>query len=681
MAGRFSVEGTFRMVDRMTRPIQRIEARLNRFVRGAQSGFRGIQEFVGITRGAFLALGAAIVAASAAAVHALHEVIQTGMEFDQQLTAAAAKFPGQVRRGTAAYRQLEEAAQRVGRETEFSASQAAEALDFLAMAGFNAEQAVAALPGVVNLATAAQMELGQATDIASDTLGAFGLMSQDAAALGTNLARVNDVLARTSTTSNTTVEQMFEAIRAGGPVAHAAGASIETFSSLLGTLAGSGIKGAEAGTALRNVFLRLQAPTGAARAALRRLHVSTQDAQGNMRDINEILGDLGGSLDGLGTAQRANVLTAIFGNRAVTATNVLLEAGNDRLNEYRTTLEGATGAATEMATTMRDTAGGDLASMNSAIEGLKLGIWELVRGPFRAVLQSVTEWVRANQGDIAGGLRTAVEWLTANMPAIVLWARRIGIAIAVIAAAFVPIAIVMIGTLLLIPALLVGIIVGLQALWDWLSVLAEPVLEQLAQMWQGVRAFFTSVLEFLVGLFIVVGRAVMQALQPAFDAIGAAAAWVRQAWSPVGAFFSGLWSGIADSFTAAGDWIFEDAGSLYDWLVEMWQPLGDFFSGLWDGIAQSFTSTVGGVIDSIGNVVGNIRAVGGGALQGDQAPAPGGGPQVVSPQERVARSVSETTSTQTSEVVVRPADGARAEVRRRPRGSRTNIRVAPSGAM
>lgn len=681
MAGRFSVEGTFRMVDRMTRPIQRIEARLSRFVRGAQSGFRGIQEFAGITRGAFMALGAAIVAASAAAVHALHEVIQTGMEFDQALTAAAAKFPGQVRRGTAAYQELEEAAQRVGRETEFTASQAASALDFLAMAGFNASQAVAALPGVVNLATAAQMELGQATDIASDTLGAFGLMSSDAAALGTNLARVNDVLARTSTTSNTTIEQMFEAIRTGAPVAHAAGASIETFSGLLGTLAGSGIKGAEAGTALRNVFLRLQAPTGAARAALRRLHVSTQDAQGNMRDINEVLGDLGTSLDGLGTAQRANVLTAIFGNRAVTATNVLLEAGVGRLNEYRTTLEGATGAATEMATTMRDTAGGDLASMESAIEGLKLGIWELVRGPFRAVLQSITEWVRANQGDIAGGLRTAIEWLTENMPTIVLWARRIGIAIAILAAPFVLFAAVLTAGMMLIPALILGVIVALVALYDWLSELAQPVIASLAEMWASVRAFFTAALEFVVGLFVLVGRALMSVLRPAIEWLGRAAGWVLQYWSPVGGFFSDLWDGIAGDASGAWDWILEEASSVYDWLVEIWQPIGAFFSSLWDGIAESFGSTVGGVVDSIANVVGNIRAVGSGALQGDQAPAPSGGPQVVSPQDRVARSVSETTSTQTSEVVVRPADGARAEVRRRPRGGRTNIRVAPSGAM
>lgn len=677
MATSFSVDAVFRVIDRMTRPIRRMQGRMGRFVGEVRGGFRDLGRWGARIRRAYLGVAAAVVAATAAVAAGLRRVIETGMDFDTAITSAAAKFPGELRRGSEAFAELEEAAQRVGSATEFTATQAAQALDFLAMAGFDAEQAIAALPGVVDLATASQMELAEASDIASDTLGAFGLMTRDTAQLGTNLARVNDVLARTSTSANTTVEEMFEAIRTGGGVAHSAGASIETFSAMLGELGNAGVKGAEAGTALRNVFLRLQNPATAARRHIRRLGIQMVDDQGNFRDIIDIMGQFEQRLSGMGTAERGRILGDVFGAESVNAVNLLLQSGAQRLNDYRTSLEQAEGASAAMAATMRDTAGGDLASMNSAIEGFSLQIWALIRGPVRGVIQAVTEWVRANQGVISSGIEDVIQFLTANMPTIEVWARRIGIAVAIVGTLLLLTMAAFVAVIVAIPALIVGVVSLLVAAWEWVADAASSAAawigEAFGGVWNAVRDFFGAALEFVVGIFVLLRRQAMTLLRPVIDWLASAGAWIAERWRPIGAFFGGLWAGIASAFSGAWDGLVKQAVAIYSRFLAIWRPLRGFFASLWSGIAQLFHGTLGGVLDQVGRVVENVRGVGRAELDGDAPP-----PSVVSPEARVARSISESTSTERAEITVRSGDGATAEVTRRPRGN--TLLVPASGA-
>ncbi|MCK5606226.1 phage tail tape measure protein, partial [Candidatus Pacearchaeota archaeon] len=182
------------------------------------------------------------------------------ISFDQAITAAGAKFGTAFKRGTDGAKELRKVTRDLGAKTEFSATQAAEGLDFLAMAGFNATQAMALLPGVVDLATSTQQDLARSTDIASDALGAFGLMTKDDTQLTENFNRILDVMSKTTTTANTDMEAMFEAVKKGAPTFTSAGQTVETFSALVGKMANSGIKGSEAGTALRNMMLRLATP-------------------------------------------------------------------------------------------------------------------------------------------------------------------------------------------------------------------------------------------------------------------------------------------------------------------------------------------------------------------------------------------------------------------------------------
>ena len=194
-------------------------------------------------------------------------------------------------KGSEDFERMALAAKKIGAETEFSTTQAAEGFNFLAMAGFNVDQAIAALPGIVDLATAAQMDLATATDIASDALGSFNMMTDDATKLSGNLTKINDVLARTVTTSNTTISMMFETIKKAAPVGVTAGVSLETFAALTGKLA-RGMKGEVAGTTLKNIFLSLAAQTPKAANALKLLGVTTQDQKGNLRDVIDIFEDI-----------------------------------------------------------------------------------------------------------------------------------------------------------------------------------------------------------------------------------------------------------------------------------------------------------------------------------------------------------------------------------------------------
>lgn len=286
----------------------------------------------------------------------VRETARAFVDFDASITKAGAKFKDMSKDAATAQKQMEglkAAARGVGATTEFNATEAAEGLDFLAMAGFGVEQSMAALPGVVNLATAANADLATATDIASDSLGAFNLMTEDTIQLEKNLARVNDVMAKTTTTANTDLVTLFESVKKGAPAFTAAGQSIETFSALAGIMANAGVKGAESGTSLRNVMLRLSKPTDEAQKVLDKLNVKTQDSQGNFRDVVDILEDMETGLKDMGSVQKTAALSTVFGARSVTGINILLAEGTDKLRDYRKSLESATGASQTMADVIR----------------------------------------------------------------------------------------------------------------------------------------------------------------------------------------------------------------------------------------------------------------------------------------------------------------------------------------
>lgn len=333
--------------------------------------------------------------------------------FDQAVTSASAKFKDvnlATAEGQKRLLELKKTARDVGAVTQFSAGQAAGGLDFLAMAGFNAEQAMAALPGVVDLATVANTDLARATDIASDSLGAFGLMTKDANQLQENFTRVNDVMALTMSRTNTNMEDMFEAVKKGAPDFVKAGQSMESFNALLGVMANSGKKGSEAGTALRNVVLRLADPTKEARKAIELIGIKTADASGNFRDIVDILADVEKGTKGMGEVQKTAALSTIFGARAVGSINILLEEGTDSIRGFRKELINSAGASQKMADIMRTSLGNRLKSLSSAALELGFKFFTAFEKQGGSAIAALTTAVRQfDPTPIINGLKLALD--------------------------------------------------------------------------------------------------------------------------------------------------------------------------------------------------------------------------------------------------------------------------------
>jgi TP901 family phage tail tape measure protein len=624
MAGRFSVEAVFKAVDRVSAPVSRMQNNVSKMTRSMEAGLRGVNNSMN-TLGDGIKKGALYATASLGTISvAMADIINTGAEFEQTLTNAAAKFPGEIKKGTPAFKMLEDAARKTGAATEFSASQAAEALNFLAMAGFNAKSATAALPGVVDLATAAQIDLATATDIASDSLGAFNLMSKDSAQLSTNLARVNDVLAKTATSTNTTVALMFETIKEAGPVATSAGASIETFAALTGELANAGLKGGRAGTVLKNMFVRLQAPTGGAAKTIKALGLQLTNQDGSMRDIIDVIGQLNKATAKMTSSQKAAALQSIFGMEAISGVNVLMAAGTDKLDAYRKQLEAAKGSSKTMAAMMRDTFSGSIKSLNSAIEGVKISIFSMNSGPLKEVVDRMTDWVRANGDLIASKIGNFLKMLIDNLGTIVTWAKRIGIALGVFIAL----------TSVLRTFVLVMTAVNLVMAMNPIGLIALAIVAAIAAIaalifwWDEVKAAMISF-----------GQAVIDKVIGAFT-------WLKE-------MFTSLPGPVQVAIAAiAGPigWLV-GAASL---VMDNWEPIKQFFVDLWGGVVNTFKSAadmITGIVDHItgmaSSVVDTVSSFGAGAASffglGDETPKAQAQltGQMVSPQERIARNIEE----------------------------------------
>jgi TP901 family phage tail tape measure protein len=317
--------------------------------------------------------------------------------FDNAILSASAKFKGldiTTEKGRKTMEALKRTARDVGADTENNATQAAQGLDFLALAGFNANQAIALLPGVTNLATVAQVDLATATDIASDSLGAFGLMTKDTAQLTKNFTRVQDVMAKTTATSNTNLTDLFEAVQKGAPDFTAAGQSIETFSALIGTMANSGIKGAEAGTKLRNIAVRLTGGSKEAAEEIKKMGIRVADSSGNFRDMLDIIDDVIKGTAKMGEVEKARALKVIFGARQTGGLNVILKEGTEQLRSYRQMLIDSTGAAEKMAKIMRSSLMNRLKSLGSALTEVGFQLFSAFDVQGAGAIEALTSAVR-----------------------------------------------------------------------------------------------------------------------------------------------------------------------------------------------------------------------------------------------------------------------------------------------
>ena len=259
---------------------------------------------------------------------------------------------------------MEESARKWGATTVFSASDAAEALKYMSLAGWSAQQSTSALGGVLNLAAASGMGLGEASDMVTDYLSAFGMEASKSAYFA-------DMLAYAQSNSNTTAAQLGEAYRNSAANLHAAGQDVETTTSLLEAMANQGYKGSEAGTALAATMRDITQKMEDGNIQIGDTSVAVQDSQGNFRDLTDILMDVENATDGMGDAQKAAALGSTFTSDSIKALNMILTEGMDKVSGYEKALRSASGTSDQMAGTMNDNLSGDMANMQSALEEMQ----------------------------------------------------------------------------------------------------------------------------------------------------------------------------------------------------------------------------------------------------------------------------------------------------------------------
>lgn len=324
--------------------------------------------------GAFTAAGAGVAALGGYAV-------SVGKDFEgsmAQVIATMGVTKDTIQDGVNSYELLKEAAAAAGESTTFSASEAADALNYLALAGYDAAKAADALPAVLNLAAAGGMDLAYASDLATDAMAALGIEATSG-----NLTRFGDEMAKTASKANTSVSQLGEAILTVGGTAKSLAGGTTELNAALGVLANRGIKGSEGGTALRNMILALSAPTDKAAEALEGLGVKAFDAEGNLRPLNEVFKELDTALSGMSDGEKTQVLNEIFNKVDLKSAQAMLAGCGDEFDDLTTALEGCDGAMADMAHTMNDTLEGDIKSLQSKAEAFGIAIFDNLNTPLR----------------------------------------------------------------------------------------------------------------------------------------------------------------------------------------------------------------------------------------------------------------------------------------------------------
>ena len=396
----------------------KVESSFTGALSAAGNGIKGLTKTIAAaTTAAAAAVGAIAVAA-----------VNVGKEFETAMSQVQATMllDTGTAEGAAAMATLEEAARECGRTTAFSATEAAEALNYLALAGYDAEQAATALPTVLKLAGAGAMDLAAASNMVTDSMSALQIEATEE-----NLNSFADQLAQTASKANTSVAQLGEAIlTVGATGANLAGGTTE-LNTALGILADNGLKGAEGGTHLRNVILSLQSPTDNASAALKSLGVDVYDAEGNMRGLNNIFGDLSSAMEGMTQAQKDSIISTIFNKTDLTSANALLANCTDRWDELSAAIENSAGACEDMYSIQLDNLDGDIKILQSGLSDLGISIYQDLNGPLRSMTQLATGMVeelsaayseggmQGMVGAIGGCLSEAVGVISEYVPQVV----------------------------------------------------------------------------------------------------------------------------------------------------------------------------------------------------------------------------------------------------------------------
>ena len=496
---------------------------------------------------------AAFAGATAGAVAFGKSAIDAGSQFDSSMAQVAATMGVTVDQ----IGDLRDFAMDMGAKTAFSATEAADALNYMALAGYDSTEAMQALPNVLNLAAAGSIDLASASDMVTDAQSALGLTMDES-------AQLVDKMAMASSKSNTSVAQLGEAIlTVGGTAKNLAGGTTE-LATALGILADNGVKGAEGGTALRNIILSLSAPTDTAKQAIDDLGLSVFDAQGNMRSLNDIFGDMSGTLGKMTQEEQTQVLNEIFNKVDLKSVNALLANTGDRFNELSGYIDDATGAAEKMANTQLDNLAGDVTLFQSALEGAKITISDQLTPYLREFVQFGTDGITQVSDAF----------------------QRDGLSGAILAAK--------------------------NVLSDAAKTITTNIVPALTS---GLRAFLTDILgmsdDTASGILDTV-QSLGDGLGQIKDAIGTAIGTISDTLGDMGISWGDVWNGVAAAISAAASVISAVITGIADgiaWIADQAQTAGTIISSVWGVISDTVGAAWGIIQTAIDAIAGALEYV------------------------------------------------------------------------
>ena len=549
------------------------------------------------------------------------------------------------------FEKLEACAREYGATTVFSASNAAEALKYMSLAGWDADQSTSALGGVLNLAAASGMELGAASDMVTDYLSAFAMEAGDAAYFA-------DLLSYAQSHSNTTAEALGEAYKNCAANLNAAGQDVETVTSLLEGMANQGYKGSEAGTAMAAIMRDITNGMKDGAIKIGETSVAVMDAQGNFRDLTDILTEVEAATNGMGDAERAVALSSTFTADSTKGLNLILNEGMDNIAGYEEELRGASGSAEEMANIMNDNLSGDVAAMNSAFEELGLKIYDALESKLRAGVQFITN-----------GVIPAIEWLGGHIPEVTIAVSGLGAVIAAMNWGTISSKIAMVkGALVKLAAALGGVSLPAIAIIAVITAVAlaftnlwknnEEFRNKITAIWDGIKAKFDEFGQGIVDRLNALGfefeditevmKAVWdgfcEALAPIFEGVfqqisnilNEALDILTGLFDIFAGIFTGdwdmVWQGVQEVFGAVWDFVvatFENWISTFtsladtvlgwfgtDWetvwtnvktfFSDTWNAISSFFSGILTGIKTFFTDTWNAIVSFFSGILSGI---------------------------------------------------------------------------
>lgn len=549
------------------------------------------------------------------------------------------------------FEKLEACAREYGATTVFSASNAAEALKYMSLAGWDADQSTSALGGVLNLAAASGMELGAASDMVTDYLSAFAMEAGDAAYFA-------DLLSYAQSHSNTTAEALGEAYKNCAANLNAAGQDVETVTSLLEGMANQGYKGSEAGTAMAAIMRDITNGMKDGAIKIGETSVAVMDAQGNFRDLTDILTEVEAATNGMGDAERAVALSSTFTADSTKGLNLILNEGMDNIAGYEEELRGASGSAEEMANIMNDNLSGDVAAMNSAFEELGLKIYDALESKLRAGVQFITN-----------GVIPAIEWLGGHIPEVTIAVSGLGAVIAAMNWGTISSKIAMVkGALVKLAAALGGVSLPAIAIIAVITAVAlaftnlwknnEEFRNKITAIWDGIKAKFdefgqgivdrlnalgfefediTEVMkavwdgfcEVLAPIFEGVFQQISNILNEALDILtglfdifaGIFTGDWDMVWQGVQEVFGAVWDFVVatfenwiSTFTSLADTVLSWFGT--DWetvwtnvktfFSDTWNAISSFFSGILTGIKTFFTDTWNAIVSFFSGILSGI---------------------------------------------------------------------------